>query len=155
MNVGIIVYSQTGNTYAVAGKLQEKIAAVGHAAGVERITVGGKAFPSGKSVQFTTLPQVDQYDALIFGAPVHAFSLAPVMTAYLKQLPSLERTKTACFVTKQWPSHWTGGNRAIAKMKKICTAKGAAVCATAIVAWSESRREQSIDECIERLGNLF
>ena len=155
MNIGIIVYSQTGNTDAVARKLQEKLTAAGHTTNLERITVTGNASPGSKDFQFTSSPAVDRYDAIIFGAPVQAFSLAGVMTSYLNQLSSLRNKKVACFVTKQLPFNWTGGNRAIAGMKKICASKGAAVCGTGIVIWSKSGREQNISACVEKLSRAF
>ena len=37
MNVGIIVYSKTGNTLSVAEKLQEAIRSAGHTVNIERI----------------------------------------------------------------------------------------------------------------------
>ena len=44
--------------------------------------VGGDK-PQSKDIQIENPPEVAGYDALIFGAPVHAFSLAPAMKVYL------------------------------------------------------------------------
>jgi NAD(P)H dehydrogenase (quinone) len=155
MEIGIIVYSQTGNTDSVAQKLKERLAAAGHAAEIEKVTITGEAKPGAKNIQFDNYPQADRYDALVFASPVQGFSLAPAMAAYLDQLPPLRDKKTACFVTKQLPGNWTGGNRAIAQMKKICESKGAAVCGSAIVIWAKSRRDQAIEECVIRLSEFF
>jgi len=144
MKIGIIVYSQTGNTYTVAQKLKEKLEADGHTANIERVTSSGKT---------STETTVDQYDFLVFGAPTHAFSLAPPMTAYLHQLPPLQNKKISCFVTKRLPFYWTGGSRAVAGIKKICEAKGATVCGTQIVVWSPSRYTQNINRCIDGLSS--
>lgn len=151
MNIGIIVYSRSGNTESVARKLQERLSAAGRTVSVERITVTGDISPGSKNFQFETLPAVDRYKTVVFGAPVHAFALAPVMAAYLKQLSSLSGKKVACFVTKQLPFNWTGGNRAIAQMEKICESKGSEVCGSGIVIWEKSRRQQSINECLKKL----
>jgi flavodoxin len=75
MNIGMIVYSQTGNTLSVATKLKEKLSAAGHSVNFERLKVVGEVKPGTKDVQFETLPNAGQYDALVFGAPVEAFSL--------------------------------------------------------------------------------
>jgi len=40
MKIGIIVYSQTGNTLSVAEKLKEKLAVAGHSAEIEQVMVG-------------------------------------------------------------------------------------------------------------------
>ncbi len=155
MHIGVIVYSQTGNTYLVARKLKEKLDSAGHAASVEQVTVTGNASPGSKDFQLDTVPTVDRYEALVFGAPVQAFSLAPAMAAYLEQLPLLQDKKVACFVTKRLPFYWTGGRRVISMMRKICQSKGAAVCGSGIIIWSRSRRDRNIDSCIENLYRLL
>ncbi len=46
MKIGIIVYSQTGNTFSVAEKLKAKLTAAGHNVNIERLTtVGGEDGP--------------------------------------------------------------------------------------------------------------
>ena len=41
MNIGIIVYSQTGNTLSVAKKLEEKLSLAGHSATLEQVKAIG------------------------------------------------------------------------------------------------------------------
>ncbi len=153
MNIGMIIYSHTGNTHAVAQKLQEKLTAAGHSVSIEQVTITGKAEPG--KFQFTTQPSVDPYDAVIFGSPVQAFSLNPVMEGYLKQLPSLNGKKVAFLITKQLPFYWTGGNRATSTMSKICQGKGAEVLGSGIAIWAKSRRESTTRDCVEKLSKLF
>lgn len=155
MNIGIIIYSQTGNTSSVALKLKEKLSAVGHSVGIERIEISGELGPRATNFQLKTKPDVDKYDALVFGAPVQAFSLSPAMKSYLSQIASLKSKKVACFVTKHLPFYWTGGNQAINKMKKICESKDGKVCGSGMVIWSSARRDQKITEVIDRLSRLF
>jgi flavodoxin len=155
MNIGMIIYSQTGNTHSVAMRLKEKLSAAGHSVNMERLKIVGEFRPGMKDVQFETLPNAGQYDALVFGAPVQAFSLSPVMASYLKQIASLQNKKVACLVTEFFPYPWLGGNQAIRQMKKICESKGAAVCGSGIVNWSRARREEQIIEVVDRLSRLF
>jgi flavodoxin len=154
MNIGMIVYSQTGNTHSVALKLQEKLAAAGHAVTMERIEVIGEVAP-GKPVQFKALPDPEPYDALVFGAPVQGFSLCQPMLGYLKQVAPLQDKKVACLVTEAFPYPWMGGNRAVRQMKRICESKGATVCGSGIVNWMKKRREQQIVEVVDQLSGLF
>ena len=154
MNIGIIVYSQTGNTYSVALKLKEKLATAGYSVNIERVKISGRE-SGAKDFQFKTRPKVKTYDALVFGSPVEAFSLSPVMKSYLTQIASLKSKKVACFVTKHLPFYWTGGNQAVNKMKKICESKGAAVCESGIVIWSSTHREKMITDVVEKLSKLF
>jgi flavodoxin len=154
MDIGLIVYSQTGNTYSVATKLQEKLSAAGHSATLERIEVVGEVLP-GQAVQFKTLPDASKYDALVFGSPVQAFSLCQAMVDYLKQVPSLRDKKVACLVTQAFPYPWLGGNRAVSQMKRACESKGATVYGSGIVNWMKKRREQQIVEVVDELSSLF
>lgn len=155
MNIGIIIYSQTGNTNSVALKLKEKLSAAGHSVGIEQIEISGELGPRATNFQLKRKPDVDTYDALVFGAPVQAFSLSPAMKSYLMQMASLKGKKVACFVTKHLPFYWTGGNQAVNKMEKICKSKDGTVCGSGVVIWSSAHRDHKITEVVEKLSRLF
>ena len=89
MNIGMIVYSQTGNTLSVANTLQDKLVAAGHEVTLEQIEVIGQVAP-GQAVTFQTVPDPTPYEALVLAAPVQAFSLVEVMKRYLPQSASLQ-----------------------------------------------------------------
>lgn len=152
MNIGIIIYSQTGNTSTAAQQFKEKLEKAGHSVEIKQITIVGK--PSSKEIRLNSSPEVDDYEALVFASPVQAFSLAQVMKVYLSQLESLKDKKIVCFVTKQLPFNWTGGNQAISQMKNLCETKGGKVSGSAIVNWQQSKREQA-KEAFARLSALF
>ncbi|MDY9923911.1 flavodoxin family protein [Methanobacterium sp.] len=154
MKIGIIVYSQTEHTYSVAETLQDKLLANGHSVEIERVTPAGEVHPGSKDITFQNQPDIQEYDALIFGSPVHAFSLAPAMKAYLEQIPSLQDKKIAGYVTKGLPFHRTGGNQAISQMKKLCQSKGGTILGTGIVVWRGSR-EKDINELVQKFSALF
>ncbi|OPX60075.1 MAG: flavodoxin [Methanobacterium sp. PtaB.Bin024] len=154
MKIGIIIYSQTENTYSVALKLQDKFQSDGYDVEIQRVIPVGEVPPRAKDVEFQNAPEVAEYDAIIFGAPVHAFNLAPAMAAYLEQIPSLQNKKIACFVTKGLPFNWTGGNKAISKMKEICQSKGGTVVGTDIIIW-RGNTDEKIEELIRRFSVLF
>jgi menaquinone-dependent protoporphyrinogen IX oxidase len=99
MKIGIIIHSQTGNTHSVTLKLKEKLSTAGHLVDLERLKVLGVLRRGMKDIQFETLTNAGQYDAPVFGAPVEAFSLSPVMVSYLTQAASLQSKKVACLVT--------------------------------------------------------
>jgi len=155
MNIGIILYSQTGHTYSVSLKLKEKLITDGHSVNIERIKVIGEVGSGTKDIKFETLPDTGPYDALVFGSPVQAFSLSSIMASYLTQIASLQGKKVAFLVTQFFPFPWMGGNRTVGQMKKICESKGAAVCGEAVVNWSNPSREKRITEVVEKLSKLF
>lgn len=133
MNIGIIVHSHSGHTYKVALKLQEKLSATGHQVTIERLKSVGDAHPGVKNLQLEAYPDLTDYEGLILAAPVWAFNISPVMAAFLSQSSTLKAKKIAAFVTMGFPFAWMGGNRAIAKLKEICKAKGQTLTATAII----------------------
>jgi NAD(P)H dehydrogenase (quinone) len=155
MKIGIIIYSQTGNTKNVAGKIQDKLQASGHTVLIEEIAIKGNTPAQPGKFELVGIPDTESYDALIFGAPVQAFSLNPVMKAYLTHLPELNGKKVALFVTKHLPLLWLGGTGAIAKMKKECEARGAKVSGSDIVVWAESKRDKTTAECVENMSRYF
>jgi flavodoxin len=154
MKIGIIVYSQTGNTFSVAQKLQEKLAAAGHTVNVERLTtVGGETDP--KKAKIEKLPGLGGDDALAFAGPVQAFSLSRVMAGYMNQLPPLNNKKAVVFVTKGLALAWTGGNGAIKILKEGVESKGGTVVGTGIVFWGSKDRDNQINEVVEKLSKSF
>jgi flavodoxin len=85
MKIGIIVYSQTCNTFSAAEKLKAKLAAAGHNVNIERLTtLDGVTDPNKAKIE--KLPDLSGYDALAFAGPVQAFSLSRVVAAYMNQL---------------------------------------------------------------------
>ncbi len=155
MNIGIIVYSQTGNTLSVAERLKGELEKSGHEAALEQVSVVGGRKQGDRSFQLETTPEPGGYDALVFGSSVEAFSLSPVLAGYLEQVDSLQGKTVACLVTQQFPYPWMGGNRAIRQMRKLCESKGASICGTAIVNWAKSRREITTAKAVRRLRGLF
>ena len=155
MNIGIIVYSWSGNTLSVAEKLQEKLSAAGHSVALEQVSVVGERKRGDRKFELETLPSVEPYDAVVFGSAVEAFSLSPVLTAYLKQIGSLEGKKVACLVTQALPYPCMGGNRAIRQMRKLCQSKGATVAGSGVVNWAKSRRDRTTTRAVGRLSGLF
>lgn len=155
MKIGIIVHSQTGNTHSVALKLEKKLKNAGNDVELKRVSmVGGDKSENKGKIQLENPPEVDEYDALIFGSPVHAFNLAPAMRLYLEQLPSIQGKKVALFVTKGLRFEWTGGTRAIGQMKKSCESKGGEIVGTGIVVWNK-QRDKKIAEVVETFALLF
>lgn len=154
MNIGIIVHSQTGNTYSVAEKLREKFSTSGHNVTIERINPIGNAHPGVKNLQLETYPDIASYEGLVLAAPVWAFNISPVMAAYLSQLSTIKAKKIAAFVTMGFPFAWMGGNRAIAKLKEICKAKGQTLTATAIICRS-GNDQNAVNKMINDFSEKF
>ena len=154
MKIGIIVYSQTGHTQLVAENLKNRLIAAGHSATIERL-MPASGEKDGRNIQFGRLPDLNQYEGLVFGSPVQAFSLAPVMAAYLKQLPPLDGKKVACFVTKGLPFAWTGGTGAVNRLKKEVEARGGKVGPAGVIIWRGTSLDSNIAEVVDVISKSF
>jgi len=139
MKIGIIVYSKTGHTYEAAEKLAAKLKVAGHEAVLEQILAEGV---EGKSsdMKLQYKPETAGYDFLVFGAPVWAFSLCPVMKRYLAECSSLQGIKALAFVTMGFPMPFLGGNRAVRQMSALIESRGARVIDHSVICWGGERR---------------
>ncbi len=154
MKIGIVIHSYTGNTLEVAQKIQDKFLENGKDVEIQRVSMVGGDKPRGKDINFENLPDLEKYDALIFGSPVHAFSLSLAMKTYLEQIQSLKDKKIALFVTKGNRFNWMGGNQAIKKMSKICQSKGGIILGSGIIVWNK-QRDQKITKLINEFSGLL
>ncbi len=154
MNIGIVVYSQTGNTLSVAQGLSDRLSSQGHTVTVDRLETASPAGP-GQVVELTRVPNILAYGALVLASPVHAFSLAAPMQQYLADIDHLQGKPVALFVTQHFPFPWMGGMRALGQLRRICQDKGATIMGESIINWSHPRRDQTIQMTIERQANFF
>jgi flavodoxin len=153
MKIGIVVYSQTGNTLEVAEKLRGALEQKGHDATVERITTLGDPAKDPAGIRFEHAPSLEGYEGVVLAAPVQGFSLCRAMTAWLGQMPALSGRKAACFVTKKLGNDWTGGTRAINALTRAIQEKGGAAVGSGIVHWGKKDAEAAA--VVEKLSGLF
>ncbi len=155
MKLGIIVYSKSGNTLSVAKTMQETLTTQGYEAELVSLEVEGEIRPDAKSVQFKNMPDLNQYEGLVFGSPVHAFSLSMPMKSFLEQAQDLKGKKVAVFVTHHL-AKWMGGTRTLSTMAKRSESKGATVVAAGVVRWKNPEvRVQQIQSTIEAVSKAF
>jgi len=155
MNIGIIVFSQTGHTRTAAERLRDALAAKGHSAVIEQVTAEGEISPD-KPVVLKLAPDASKYDAAVFAAPVMGFMLNPAMKAYLLQMKELAGKKAGFLVTQHLPFGWMGGDRAVRAMSELVAAKGGTPGASGIVHWgNEAKREKQMLEAIQTLCGVF
>ncbi|MEX1378272.1 MAG: hypothetical protein AB1Z23_12480 [Eubacteriales bacterium] len=154
MNIGILVYSLTGNTLQVAEKVKEKLEEIGQNVEIARITLSQKSPNSPAPVKLDNVPDLLAYDKLIIGSPINGFSLSAPMREYLQNHADLKGKTINCYVTQHFRQAALGGNRGIRQMTDLCEEKGARVQTTAIVHWSAQDRESQIKEAVKRLTRI-
>jgi flavodoxin len=151
MKIGIIIYSQTGNTKSVAVRIKNELVIKGHSAEIVQLLLDGEYKPGDRNIKLKSIPELSCYDALIFGSPVNAFSLSPAMTEYLKKMNYPGNKKTSCFVTQHFPYAWMGGNRALGTMKSLLEKKNCIVSEIGVINWSNKKREIMTDEVVKKI----
>ncbi len=154
MNIGIIVHSYTGNTLLIANKIKEIFMSRGHSVCIERVVAVDEDPSMSANVELKISPLLEGYDLLIFGAPVRAFALSPVMKKYLEQIDSLKGRKVGYFVTQFFPFARMGGKQSILQFKKICESKGATIYNDGIVNWSNSKRDTIIYDVVKKMTHI-
>ena len=155
MNIGIMLYSQTGNTRKAALMLHDKLAKLDHSVQIEEIIAELPPGNRGGKVRLISVPDASEYDAVIIAGQVQAFALSSVMKAFLQQLPSLEGKEVALLVTKHFNNNWTGGNRALRSLQSAVVAQGGAVVAEGIIHWSSKTRDEEIDAVTDRIAAVW
>lgn len=153
MNVAIILYSGTGNTRSVAERLAEKVRSRNHHVEIREVTVTGDPGKGADSFQPAQTPPTDDADIVVLAAPVMAFSLSPVMKAYINQVEIPSRP-VLVVITQHFPRPWMGGRQAFGWIKRALERKGGSVRDAMIVNWTSKSREQQIDEGTDRLAAL-
>ncbi len=155
MHVGIIVYSQTGNTLQVAEQMKKSFLDRGCKVDIERVEIVETKEENPKNPTLKYAPDPTKYEGLVFGSPIHAFSVAPPMKAYLKQMPSIKGKDVACYVTKSLIFTWTGGTGSVKKMKRLTTEKGGKVVDTGIIVWRDKTKEPQTKNVVESFVKKF
>ncbi len=154
MNVGIIVYSRTGNTLSVGEKIKDALIAKGHSVRLERITAENDDPQAKGQIRLTSIPDPSAYDAVIFGGPVTGGRLSPYMREYLKHLPSLQGKIVSCYITQYFTLKWMGSSRSVKYITRAVEQKGASVTASGIVQWSFKERDEQISGVTEKLSQI-
>lgn len=144
MKIGLIVYSQTGNTLKVAQALESALIDGGHETALLRITVASSDPKDTQNPVLTSVPDPGAFDMVYLASPVQGFSLAPAMLAYLKQMPTLGGKWVGGFVTQALPFRWMGGNRALRQLRAGLEAKGAYFTQSGDVHWGSKDRDGQI-----------
>lgn len=151
MKIGLIVFSLTGNTLKVAQALESSLKDAGHDPQILRVTVASSDTKDAQTPVLVDKPDPSGFDMVYFAAPVQAFSLAPAMAAYLRQMPALGGKRVACFMTQHFPYRWMGGNHALGQLKAALAAKGASMTASGVVNWSRKDRDQQVAQLLGEL----
>ena len=155
MRIGIIVHSKTGKTLALAQLIEKRLKKQNHGVTLHRLSIDPDIDAPNKPFRIVNPPDITQYDALLIGGPVWAFSASPVAISYLKSLTKIGGKKVLPFATMGFFCACLGGTRALKQMSKAAEANGAAVLPGIVVPTLLRDHEALSDEAADKIVALF
>jgi len=145
MNIGIIYYSETGNTANVAKQLATAFRTQGHPITTKEITV----YDVKMNRSLKDKPATDGYDLIIIGSPVQGFSLPIPVQDYLSQLHLSNQQKIGLFTTQFFPFDWMGGKQTHAQFGTLLQSQNPNVIGQALIHWKSRKRDIQIANAIQ------
>lgn len=136
----IVYYSKTGNTESVAKRFND----------FDLLKVRASSDdPNIQNPILTYIPEINDYDYVIFATPVHGFQISKIMKTYLETIDTYKGKTIDLFITHFFPFAWMGGNSSLKQMKKIIENKHGIVRQMTSVNWKNRKRNQIIQSMIE------
>lgn len=155
MNIQLLVHSQTGNTLFVANALKEAIEPINPEITLTHIEADNEREMNTDRIAITKLPDCSNADLIVLAGPVRGGSPSPAILKTIETLGSMQGKQCVVFTTEFFPYDWMGGSRAVSRMEKELTARGAHVTRHAIIHWKRKDREKQIDQFITTFKTLL
>ncbi len=155
MQIGIVVFSHTGNTRSVVDALATRLEEEGHEASVLALRPRGAYRPGDSSAELDEVIDPRPFDRVVFATPVHAFSLPAISAAYFAQLDDLEGVEMVGLVTQALPFASLGATRTLGQIAQRARERGARYLGGASISWSKRRRADRIEAALDRLVGLL
>jgi len=155
MKVGIIIHTQSGHTAQFARAIATKFNSNGHEAEIEMLRTSGQVSPGSRKFTIKNFPEVEQFDAILFGGPVWAFKASPVIMSYLSQLNRIKNKKVLSFVTMMFPFACMGGKQAIKAMDQELEASGGNVLPGEILQFFFKANPQKMEQAVQRIYEVI
>uniref|UniRef100_A0A7C6EGV7 Flavodoxin-like domain-containing protein n=1 Tax=candidate division WOR-3 bacterium TaxID=2052148 RepID=A0A7C6EGV7_UNCW3 len=127
MHIGIIYYSVTGTTEEFASRIVNGLIKERHHVELVNIKTDVKVTGPGQGFKIMNATDCSNFDFIMFGCPVWAFSACPVIIEAIKKSSGLSGKKVMPFVTMGFPFRCLGGSRAVKQIEKTAREMGADV----------------------------
>ncbi|MFA5007020.1 MAG: hypothetical protein WC509_06110 [Candidatus Izemoplasmatales bacterium] len=150
MKIGIIFYSETGNTLGVCERARDILAGDGLDVAFIRL----KADVVGNARSLRGLPPAQDYDLVILGTPVHGFSLPIPVQQYLARAQFKEGVRLGVLATQFFKADWLGGTRTVNQAVAALSRFHPDVFGTAIVHVRSRRRDEQVNAAMRALTKI-
>ncbi|MCV2232649.1 hypothetical protein N7548_07440 [Acholeplasma manati] len=152
MRIALIIHSYTGNTMSIADKIGAALVRKGHEVSLFPIKAKNENPNQIKGVELESIPNIKDFDHVIFGAPTRGMDLSIVMQLYLASLPEGHQ-EASVYVTHFFPFKWMGGTQAIKKFMSLSEHK-LDVKKSGIINWKNKNRDKDIQCLVYQLSDL-
>ncbi len=152
MHIGIFIHSQSGHSSAIGLAVTQKLRESGHEVDIELIRTAGRVRPLMKHVELMEeVPDMAAYDAVIFGGPILAHAVSPVIVSFIKEIPRLKGKKALCFTTSGFPTSISGARGGLKKLSGLLQELEAIVCEGEPVYWGFYCGKKRIEQAADRI----
>lgn len=159
MKIAIIVHSKTGTTRKFADRIADRLKRDGHNIHLLQIEtdvpIKSGSVRSCGEFKITNLPDIKDYDVLLFGGPVWGFSASPVIAECMNVLGDLDGKKVLPFVTAGFPFKFMGAKQAIAFMSRSAADKKASVLPGVAVVKLFHDFEKDFDKAADEIASTL
>lgn len=129
MQIGIVVYSVTDNTFKFAEAIAAGLEKDGQGIELIRIETDRPVEKGTKwdmpQYEILNVPDCSDYDVIFAGGPVWALSACPVIIRTIEEMPGLDGKTVMPFVTMAFPFPFFGGGNAVRQIKSAARKSGA------------------------------
>jgi flavodoxin len=148
MNVGIIVYSETGHTYEVIEKLADKLREQ------HTVTIYRLKYDKAQNI-VNGVPYINGHQRLILATPVQGFApTIPIMEA-IRRIENFDGRIVDVLITQYFRFKWLGGKQTInVLIRAIEHAKGV-FGVDADIHWQRKDRDQQIQAAIDKFITAY
>jgi flavorubredoxin len=137
MKIAILYHSVSGNTRTFANLISDKLKAKGHSVDLIEVQTNTPVKPAPISqtppFEITNMPDPANYDAILAGGPVWAFSISSIIYQAVNQLKNLQGISFLAFSTMGFPLTGMGGKGALKTLNNLAARQGARIINGAVV----------------------
>ena len=152
MHVGIFIHSQSGHSSDMGMAITRKLREKGHEVDILLMKPAGRVRPRKKHVEFREdVPDMSPYDAVVFGGPIWGFTASPVVSAFIKEIPSLKGKKALCFSTSGAPTAISGAKGGMKKLNGLLEEIEATVIEGEAIFWGLWCSKNKIETIAQRI----
>jgi flavodoxin len=155
MHIGIVYFSHTGFTEEFVNRIANGLIKERYHVEIIRLKTNIEVTGPFQGFKILEEPDCSKFDYVLFGGPVWAFSICPVVIEGIKISKGLSGKDVILFVTMGFPFKFMGGTRAINQMSEQVRKMGANVVSQIIIPRLFHDSNALMDKAINEIKGLL